>query len=469
MNNLIQNYKELMIQLEESQYHLNGLVTLIDPKDQLENLKNLDSSLPLYGQAVLIKDNISTKGIKTTASSKILDNYVPVYDAHVIDKLRDAGAIIVGKTTMDELAMGGTGLTPSQGATKNPYDSKRIAGGSSSGSAALTGVGLVDFALGTDTGDSIRKPAAYTGVVGLKPTYGRISRYGVIPYASSLDHVGFFTKNVLQSALMLEVLAGRDDRDLTSSHEPVDKYTQITGELSGKKIGVLTNVMDSISDDTKALVNLVLDQMREKGAIITEVSLDEKLMATLFSTYYVIANCEATANHANLDGIRFGQRVEADTLEATMKQSREAGFGSFVKRRFVVGAYGLEDQNQEEVFRKAQRVRRLLVDDLKKNMADLDGLLVLAAPGVAPLISEIKAQKQSTQEMIVNNHMVLGNFSGFPSITVPFEFMNGLPLGLNITAHPFKERDLLDMALGIEKLTNFDEKRRENLPQWLTK
>ena len=227
---------EQVEQLKASQPYLNGLVTLIDPSEQLNELLDKDTTLPLYCQGVILKDNVSTKDILTSASSRILENYVPVFDATIVKKLKDAGAIILGKSTMDELAMGGTGLTPASGPTHNPYDLDRISGGSSSGSAAIAGANLVDFAIGSDTGDSVRKPAAYCGVVGVKPTYGRISRYGVIPYASSLDHVGYFTQDVMQSAKLLEILAGRDDLDVTSANESVDNYSSIEGNLKNKRI-----------------------------------------------------------------------------------------------------------------------------------------------------------------------------------------------------------------------------------------
>ena len=456
-------------QLKKSQPYLNGLVTLIDPSEQLEALEAKDKTLPLYGQGVVLKDNVSMKDVLMTGSSKILDNYIAVYDATITQKLVNAGAIILGKSTMDELAMGGTGLTPSQGPTHNPYDLDRIAGGSSSGSAAIAGANLVDFAIGSDTGDSVRKPAAYCGVVGVKPTYGRISRYGMIPYASSLDHVGYFTQTVSQSAQLLEVLAGRDDQDMTSSYEKVDNYHDLTGDLKSKRIGILSNVMDTIDESLKAPFNELIEQMKQQGAIITHKVMDEDLLETLFATYYVIANCEATANHANLDGIRFGVRHEGDTLSDTMRKSRGDGFGPLLKRRFVVGSYGLEDENQEEVFRKAQRVRRLIVEDLQAAMSDVDVLMVLAAPDVAPLIEDVLQKKREGISLVADNHMVLGNFSGFPSMSVPIAFVDGLPIGINLTAHSFEEKLMFEIALGIEKLCNFNELRKEYPLEWLTK
>ena len=230
---------------EDAQKKLNAIVTFIDPSEQIEAVKKMDESLPLYGVPIAIKDNFNTKGIRTTASSRILDNYVPIYDATVIKKLKDAGAILFAKTSMDELGMGGTNLNAYTGKVNNPYDVSRISGGSSGGSAALVAEGIVPVAMGTDTGDSIRKPAAYCGVVGFKPTYGRISRYGVIPYASSLDHVGFFTTCIEDAARMLQVCAGRDDHDMTSSYEKIEEYEKnLNSDILGKKIAVLDNFMN---------------------------------------------------------------------------------------------------------------------------------------------------------------------------------------------------------------------------------
>lgn len=447
--------------LKASQSQYNAITCMVDIEPQLEALETMDPNLPLYGQGIVIKDNVSTKGILTTASSKILNNYVPIFDAHIVDKLKAAGAVILAKTTLDELAMGGTGLTPSQGPTHNPYDVNRIAGGSSSGSAALAGAQLVDFAIGSDTGDSVRKPAAYCGVVGVKPTYGRISRYGIIPYASSLDHVGYFSQTVKQSALLLEVLAGRDDRDLTSSFTAVDQYTDITGDLVGKKVGILKNTLVSVDPILRQRFDAFVAQVSDAGAIVTEIEMNNELLQSLFATYYIIANCEATANHANLDGLRFGVRSEQATYKETIQMSREEGFGSLVKRRFMVGSYGLEDANQEEVFRKAQKVRRLIVDDLKKAMKDVDIVLTLAAAEVAPLASEANQIKKNDTSLIADNHMVLGNFSGYPSMTIPIDFVDGLPIGINLMAHPFKEKLMFDVALGMESLAQFALKREE--------
>lgn len=424
---------------------------------------------PLSNRSVAIKDNVSTLGIETNASSGILLGYKPVFDATIIQKLKEAGANLCCKTTLDELALGGTGLTPVQGPTNNPYDLTRISGGSSSGSAALMGARQVDFAIGTDTGDSIRKPAGYCGVVGLKPTYGLISRYGVIPYASSLDHVGFFSQNVKDAALMLEVLAGKDEKDHTSIESKKEDYSNLSGDLKGKRIGVIENLLDAKSEDKlKIRFNQLLDELKEAGAEIVYLTLNADLMETLLPVYFIIANCEATANHANLDGVRFGQRKDGQSLEELMINSRTQGFGPLLKRRFVIGSYALEDKHQEELFRKAQKVRRLIVEDYAKAMNQVDAILTLSSDTIAPKKEEMKTQALSSHKILAENHLVLDNFSGYPSISIPLDHLEGLPYGINLASKAFEEKKLLDIAYGFEKIINFEQKDKEVNP-WRTK
>jgi len=440
---------------------LNAISTRIDEKNNGHG--------PLSNRSVAIKDNVSTKGIETNASSGILLGYKPVFDATIVTKLRDAGADLCCKTTLDELALGGTGLTPVQGPTNNPYDLTRLSGGSSSGSAALIGARAVDFAIGTDTGDSIRKPASYCGVVGFKPTYGRLSRYGVIPYASSLDHVGFFTQNVKDAGLMLEVLSGKDEKDHTSIDKPIDNFTELTNDLKGKKIGIIKNLLDAKKDDAiKERFLRLIQELQNEGAIIEMISLNEDLMETLLPVYFIVANCEATANHANLDGVRFGVRKDGKNLEELMINSRTAGFGPLLKRRFVIGSYALEDNHQEEIFRKAQRVRRLIVEEYSDAMSKVDVILTLSTDGVAPKKEEVGKEKLTSKRILAENHLVLDNFSGFPSISIPLDHLDGLPYGINVSAGPFEEKKLLDVVYGIEHVIDFDTKDKEVNP-WRTK
>ena len=439
---------------------LNATITAIDPTDiDYDKLEG-----KLKGIPVALKDNVSTKGIKTTAASRILDNYYPVYDATIVEKLRKEGAVFVAKASMDELAMGGSNLTSMIGPCHNPYDLNRISGGSSGGSAVLVASGAVSVAIGSDTGDSVRKPAGYCGVVGVKPTYGRISRYGIIPYASSLDHVGYFTRNIKDASLVLEVLAGRDDHDMTSSFEKVDEYSKLlNSNVEGKKILVFDNVVENIREDIIInSFNNVIKGLEEKGAVIKHVRFDDKLMKALFPTYFIIANAEATANHSNLDGIRFGHRVDGNTIEEIMINTRTRGFSSFIKQRFVVGSYSLFEENQERLLKKAQRVRRLIVDEVMKELKDADCLIAPASGNVAPLIKGNKSDELTPEYLIAENHLVIGNFGGLPSLTQPMGFKDNLPFGVNITCNPFKEADMFNIALAIEEITGLKDLVKED-------
>ena len=443
----VESYKRI----EELQPKLNAAVTMIEPKDNPNQGK-------LFGVPVILKDNINTKGIRTTASSRILDNYVPVYDATIVKKLNEAGAIFVCKASMDELGMGGTNKNAYTGAVHNPYDLDRISGGSSGGCAVLVASDAAPLAIGTDTGDSIRKPAAYTGVVGVKPTYGRISRYGIIPYASSLDHVGFFTTCIKDAARMLQVCAGRDDHDMTSSYEKIEEYEKnLNSDIRGKKIAVLDNVMNSIEDQRIVdNFNEVIEKLEKRGAIVERVSMDETLLQTLLPVYLIIANAEACANHSNLDGVRFGMREEGHDLEEIMINSRTKGFSSAVRKRFVLGSYSLFVENQEKLFRKAQKVRRVIVDEYKKILEQYDCVIASAAPTVAPHPEDSVGEKMSDTYLVAENFMILGNMSGYPSLTLPSGFVEGLPIGINVTAKAFDEQNLLNICKAIEEETGLE-------------
>lgn len=447
---------EVCENVKQNNENLNAVVTLCDIDEQVEELKKKDKNLPFYGVPIVLKDNVSTKGIKTTASSRILNNYVPIYDAHIVDKLKDAGAITIAKSSMDELGMGGTNINAYTGKVNNPWEKERISGGSSGGSAVLVAQGLVPFSIGSDTGDSVRKPASYCGVVGVKPTYGRISRYGIIPYASSLDHVGYFTTNVEDAALSLEVLAGRDNRDMTSSIKPVEAYKDLlNGDVKGKRIAIMKNVQEEIKDET-ILISFqeIVEALKAKGAIVEEILFDKDVMNTLLPTYYVISNAEATANHSNLDGIRFGMREDGDNLEEIMIQSRTKGFSSLVRKRFVIGSYSLFVENQEKLFRKAQKTRRVIVNHLQEKMADYDAIIASATGNVAPYPKDAYDENLNATYLVVENHMLLGNFSGYPSMTLPAIFVNDLPVGIHIMCKPFEETKMFNIAQAIEDVTN---------------
>ena len=445
------------------QADLNAVVNFIDVSEQLKKLEGKDVNHPFYGVPVVLKDLVNMKKTITTGSSMILENYESPYDACITEKLKAAGAIMIAKASCDTFGMGGTNMTAATGPVYNPYDLSRMSGGSSGGSAVLVASGVVPMAIGSDTGDSVRKPASFNNIVGFKPSYGRISRYGVIPYASSLDHVGFFTQNVKDAALTLEVLAGRDDRDMTSSYKEVEKYSELLkGDLRAKKIGILKNVLDSIQvSGTKDLFNDLCEKLKTAGAEIIEIRLKDELMHAFLPTYYVIANAEATANHSNLDGLRFGVAKAGNNIEEVMTNSRTAGFGPLLRKRFVIGSYALFIENQEKIFRKAQKVRRLIVENLNEALTHVDVLIAPASASGAPKIGDNSADQLSSEYLIAENFMALANFAGTPSITIPMGFVKGLPVGVNINAKAFEESKLLDIAYGFEKITGLKDQVKE--------
>ncbi|WP_075877847.1 amidase family protein [Merdibacter massiliensis] len=447
--------EQALEKLRTLQPQLNAVVTFCDIDEQLEALKDRDPKGKLYGMPIVLKDNVSTKGIRTTASSRILDNYVPVYDANIVERLKEQGAIIIAKASMDELGMGGTNKNAYTGKVNNPYDLKRISGGSSGGSAVLVAAGGVAVAIGTDTGDSVRKPAAYNGIIGVKPTYGRISRYGIIPYASSLDHVGYFTTNVEDACTMLEVLAGRDDRDMTSSYREVEAYREhLNSDLKGKVIGILDSVQDTIKEERiKTNVEELCAKLAARGAQIRHVQMPQELMETILPVYLTIANAEATANHSNLDGIRFGMREDGESVEEVMKHSRTKGFSAYVRKRFIIGSYSLFVENQDKLFRKAQKIRRLIVDHYRALFEECDCIIASAAPTIAPYEDEAMDEALGLERLVADNHMQLGNFSGYPSMTLPSGSIDGMPIGVNITCRPFEEQTMFNIGKAIEEET----------------
>lgn len=460
-SNIKERCYEALEKAKKLQPELNDVITFVDPQEQLDNLP--ETGL-MRGVPIALKDNVCTKGILTTAASNILKNYVPVYDAEIVTKLKNAGAVCIAKSSMDELAMGGTNLTANIGPAHNPYDVTRITGGSSGGSAALVASGVVPMAIGSDTGDSVRKPASYCGVVGVKPTYGRISRYGVIPYASSLDHVGYFTRSIEDACISLEVLAGRDDRDMTSSNREVPKYSALlNSDMHGKKIAILSNVVDSIKNkETVKLFNDLMEELRKRGALVEEYTFDEALMRAILPTYYLIANCEATSNHSNLDGIRFGVRKEGADMAEIMTNTRTEGFGPLIRRRFVIGSYGLFEENQERLFRKAQKVRRLIVDAMRECLKDYDCIIAPASGSIAPHIEGDYNEDQLSEDYLISeNYMAMANFSGYPSMTVPMGFIEGCPIGVNLTTRAFDEETMFDIGKAIEEITGYKDLKVE--------
>lgn len=435
----------------------NAFETILE-KEAIEiasNLKEPEVDNIFWGIPVGIKDNFSTKGILTTGSSEILRDYVPVFNATVVQKLLDAHAVPIAKTTLDELAMGGTGTTGHKGITYNPYDPShtRLVGGSSCGSAAMVSNAIVPFALGSDTGDSVRKPASYAGLVGFKPTWGRISRFGLFPFAPSLDHVAYFTRSVEDSALSLSLLAGRDNHDATSSTKPVEDYAKnINNPIKGVKIAVLREVVDSIDDkNILEAFNNTIKELKKQGAVVEYVDFSIKLLESIYPTYMVISCAEATSNNANLDGIKFGPRYEADTYTDVMIKARTKGFCELIRRRFIIGSFALMRENQNDLFLRAQKARRLIVNRTNEILSDYDFIYVPAAPSIAPKFSD-SSDRLSNNYLIADNILVLGNFAGLPSLTLPIGKENNMPFGANVMGRAFEEAKVFNVAKIIENI-----------------
>ena len=429
----------------------NSFVTIMDKKDEV------CSNSILSGIPYALKDNISTNGILTTASSNILKDYIPLYDATIYKKLKNSGAVLMGKTVLDELAMGGTGTTGHTGIVRNPWNKDRMIGGSSAGSAASVALGIVPFAIGSDTGDSIRKPAAYGGIVGYKPTYGRISRYGLFSFASSLDHVGVFARSVKDVSYVMDVVKGHDDKDMTSLPDEDVSYTsELDNDVSGKKLFYIKEAIeiDNGNNELKEIISnfkSVLEKCKELGMIVEEVSFDKELLEAIYPVYNVISCAEATSNNSNLTGIPFGNRVDGKNVNDIMMNTRTNGFSELIKRRFVIGSYVLQKENQERLFLNACRVRRLIVNRMNELFEKYDGLIMPTSGNIAPLFDDA-SDKLSDEYLILGNHLVIGNFGGFPSISIPSGFVNDMPVSVNITGRAKEDSLVLNMANKVESL-----------------
>ena len=429
----------------------NSFVTILD------DTKVRERDTLVGGIPYALKDNFSTSGILTTASSNILKDYVPVYDATVYKKLKRSGATLVGKTVLDELAMGGTGTTGHTGVVKNPWDKDRMIGGSSAGSASAVALGIVPFSIGSDTGDSVRKPAAFGGLVGFKPTYGRISRYGLFAFASSMDHVAMFTRCVKDAAIVTDVLKGQDPLDMTTLKDDGKTYSELLEQdIKGKKLFYIKEICDvSLYEDKEVVETLTkfhetLDKCKELGFIIDEVSVDKQLLEAIYPTYMCLSCAEATSNNSNLTGIQFGPRGEGDSIEEIMFDARTKGFSELIKRRFVLGSYILQKENQDKLFLNAQRVRRLIVEKITELFKEYDGMILPASGGIAPKFDD-SSEKLSDRYLLLENHLAIGNFGGFPSITIPYGFVEDMPVGLNITGRIKEDDVVLNIAHKIEE------------------
>lgn len=447
--------EEALRKSHEVEDKYNAFVTILDDAEAKDVSESLVSGIP-FG----VKDNYSTKDVLSTGSSNTLKNYVPFYTATVVQRLMDAGAIMVNKTALDEFGMGGTGTTPHTGAVLNPWDQTRMCAGSSAGSACAVASGVYPFALGSDTGDSIRKPAAYCGIVGYKPTYGMLSRYGLFPFASSLDHCGILTRSVEDAAIVTDIMKGIDEHDMTSwdsSH--IHLQEALTGDIEGKKLFYIKEICDihnypNASDTLKEHLNnffKTLELLKTKGVTVEEVSIDSKLLNAIASVYVVISCAEATSNMSNLTGIIFGPRSNKTDVFEMMKEHRTLGFSPLIKRRFIIGSYVLQKENQERYFKNAQRVRRLIVDKMKELFREYDALILPVSSGPAKKLDEDKDVIDAGTN-VLEEHLQIGNFGGFPSITIPNGFIETLPVGINITGNCYDDENVLNIAYTLESL-----------------
>jgi len=428
--------------------------TLVARSEALARAEALDrgrASGPLAGVPVGIKDNICTQGLPTTASSKILRGYVPPYDATVVDRLQAAGAVIVGKTNCDEFAMGSSTENSALGPTLNPWDVTRTPGGSSGGSAVAVAAGFVPFALGSDTGGSIRQPAGLCGVVGFKPTYGRVSRYGLLAFASSLDQIGPITRTVRDAALVTTVLAGHDAADSTTSREPVPDFAAgLDGPLSGVRIGVPRALVgDGVDADVRRLFEDALEQYRALGATLTDIALPHASLA--IPVYYLVATAEASSNLARYDGVRYGYRTaDAGTLRRMYDRTRDEGFGPEVKRRIMLGTYVLSAGYYDAYYLKAQQVRTLIRGDYEAAFKSVDVVAMPTSPTPAFALGE--KVNDPLQMYLADVFTVSANLTGLPAISVPCGFTSGrLPVGLQLTGRLFDEQTVLHAAHAYER------------------
>ena len=431
---------------------------LAQAKQADERLKQTPSASPLLGIPVAVKDNLLTKGIRTTCASRMLDNFIPPYDATVVARIRSAGAVIMGKTNLDEFAMGSSAENSAYFSTRNPWDLERVPGGSSGGSAAALAGDQCIAALGTDTGGSIRQPAAFCGIVGLKPTYGRVSRYGIIAFASSMDQAGPMTKDVRDCALLLEAISGHDPADSTSANCPVPPYSKsLTSDIAGLRLGIPKEYFTSgLQPAIDEAIHGAIRRLENSGATVEEISLPHTDYAV--AVYYVIATAEASSNLARYDGMRFGRRAAGKDLTESYMLSRAEGFGPEVKRRIMLGTYALSAGYYDAYYLKAQKVRALIRRDFDEAFEHCDAIITPTSPTTAFKINE---KIQNPLEMYLSDLCTISiNLAGVPAISVPCAFNgNGLPIGMQIIGKHFDETTILRIAYAYEQQTEWHKRK----------
>ncbi len=441
---------------------INSFITF-EPDAALASAKKAEEEInagkiksPLHGIPIAVKDLFAVRGMRMTCGSKILENFVPFYDSGVSGKLSEAGAVIIGKNNMDEFAMGSSNETSHFGIVKNPWDTERVPGGSSGGCAAAVAAGFCGGAVGTDTGGSIRQPAAFCGVVGMKPTYGRVSRFGMVAFASSLDQAGPLTRSVEDAAILLEAMSGFDEMDSTSFDGPADFSTDIECGISGMKIAVPEEYfkVEGMDGEVKKTVWEAVRKMESLGAEIIEISMPKTEYAV--SVYYIIAPCEASSNLARFDGVRYGRRAEnTSSIADLMAKSRSEGFGQEVKRRIMLGTHALSSGYYDAYYLKAQKVRTLIKDEFKAAFEKADLIMTPTAPEAAFKIGE---KTGDPIRMYLSDALTIpANIAGVPAISIPCGLTkSGLPIGAQIIGNHFEEAKILRAARALESLGMFD-------------
>ncbi|MGL6207596.1 MAG: Asp-tRNA(Asn)/Glu-tRNA(Gln) amidotransferase subunit GatA [Lactobacillus panisapium] len=446
--------QDTVANIKKTDDKLNAWITVQEDAKPAENLDFAKNKLA--GIPIAIKDNIITKDVKTTAASHILDNYIPVYDATVIERLKKAQATFVGKTNMDEFAMGSSTEHSYFGATHNPWNLDKVPGGSSGGSAAAVASGQVVAALGSDTGGSIRQPSAFNGIFGIKPTYGRVSRWGLIAFASSLDEIGVMSKRAKTSAQVLNVIAGADDHDSTLSTREVPDFTKYIGkDVKGMRVAVVKEYMDAVDGEVHDIIQQQIDTLKDAGAIINEVSLP--LTKYAVPDYYIIASSEASSNLQRFDGIRYGYRSkDAKNLLDVYVKSRSEGFGEEVQRRILLGSFALSAGSYDRFFRQASKVRTLICQDFDQIFVEND---VIVGPTTTTPAFGIGSEISDPIKMYNNDILTISaNLAGIPSASVPAGLVEGMPVGFQIMAKRFDEGSIFQVADFIERSNQFYEK-----------